>query len=167
MFDTSSLFTSDTLQTSHVIVCVQVESMQHHLRTCLNFSPSQAITPLPRCLLTQRRIFANVLDSFRTTCINPSTMPPIPTLSTYMNELREQSSQISSVHALSYDTIHLPTLPRQRPSMKRNSATIAGVVHHAPDFTQCSSLISTAIGQIADILVDLKKNLDKEINKDE
>ena len=51
MFDTSSLFTSDTLQTSHVIVCVQVESMQHHLRTCLNFSPSQAITPLPRCQL--------------------------------------------------------------------------------------------------------------------
>ena len=168
VFDTSSLFTSDTLHIAHVIVSVQVDSTQQNLRTCLNFSPSHTITPLTRSLISQRRRFVKVLDSFRSTCINPSTMLPIPTLSTHINELHELSSQNSGVHPLTYDTINLPSLERPRPSLKRSSSTSAGFAHNNHhDFKQSSRLISTAIGQIADILVDLKTKLDQELNKDE
>jgi len=167
MFDTSSLFTSDAIHITHVVVSVQVEAMQQTLQNSLNFGQSQEITPLCRSLISQRRHFVKVLDSFRSACINPSTMPPTPTLSNHIKHLRDQSSQNCTVHPLTYDTIHLPTLSRPRPSLKRSSSTSAGFVHTGDDFNQSARLISTAIEKIADILVELMTNLDQELKKEE
>ena len=162
VFDTSSLFTLDALRITHVVVSVQVEAKHQTLRNCLNFGQCHEKTPLSSLLISQRRHFGKVLDSFRSACINPSTMPPTPTLSNHIKHLREQYSQNYTVHPLTYDTVHLPTLSRPRPSLKRSSSTSAGFVHTGDDFNQSARLISTAIGKIADILVELKTNLDQE-----
>ena len=159
IFNTSSLSFSDTLSKEYDIVSVQVQSMLDCLRNTLFICSSFDATPLHHLFGSRRTHFVTILDSFRCLCINPTAMPPVPTLTAYINNLRTSSSQISSSNPLTYDPITLPSLTRPQLSLKRTLSTTSNV---ESDSKRSSILISTAISQIVDILVNLQQKLDNE-----
>jgi hypothetical protein len=148
---------------SQIWVSTPVLSLREVLKNVLNFRAEHVTTPLYLLPATHVNNIKLMLRTFRNKCITPSSLSDVPNLTTYIEQQRAILGVQINAHSLSYDTLDLQTQMRPRPSLKRTSSSTTPL--------QSSSKktllhIASAIGEIVDVLNNLKQKLESDANEE-